>query len=336
MKKFILLIVVAVLLSACSQSKINEKKKDIVKIKTKYDLRGDRKDGKDAEVKKGTVVIPKNPKRIVTFDYGAVDTIKALGHSSAIKGIAKGKNGESLPEDLASFKQKKYANVGELGKPNYNAVAKQKPDLIIFSGRTASKQVLEELKKAAPNAKLLYIGTDDEQTLSSIKKNTSDLGKIFDESSKAQKYIEKLNKISNNTKKIASKISDKSMILLTSEGELSTYGPKDRFGGLIYNEMGMKPADEKIKAGPHGKPVSLEYVAEEDPDIIFAMDRDKATSGKGTSRKILNNDVLKEVSAVKKKQIIELDPKEWYFSTNGIQSSIKQVKELKKNIEQLK
>jgi len=336
MKKFILLIVVAVLLSACSQSKSNEKKKDIVKIKTKYDLRGDRKDGKDAEVKKGTVVIPKNPKRIVTFDYGAVDTIKALGHSSAIKGIAKGKSGESLPEDLASFKQKKYANVGELGKPNYNAVAKQKPDLIIFSGRTASKQVLEELKKAAPNAKLLYIGTDDEQTLSSIKKNTSDLGKIFDESSKAQKYIEKLNKISNNTEKIASKISDKSMILLTSEGELSTYGPKDRFGGLIYNEMGMKPADEKIKAGPHGKPVSLEYVAEEDPDIIFAMDRDKATSGKGTSRKILNNDVLKEVSAVKKKQIIELDPKEWYFSTNGIQSSIKQVKELKKNIEQLK
>ncbi|PTI45956.1 hypothetical protein BU120_03330 [Staphylococcus xylosus] len=95
---------------------------------------------------------------------------------------------------------------------------------------------------------------------------------MFDESSKAQKYIEKLNKISNNTKKIASKISDKSMILLTSEGELSTYGPKDRFDGLIYNEMGMKPADEKIKAGPHGKPVSLEYVAEEDPDIIFAMD----------------------------------------------------------------
>lgn len=60
--------------------------------------------------------------------------------------------------------------MGELGKPNYNTVAKQKPDLIIFSGRTASKQVLEELKIAAPNAKLLYIGTDDEQTLSSIKK----------------------------------------------------------------------------------------------------------------------------------------------------------------------
>ena len=54
------------------------------------------------------------------------------------------------------------------------------------------------------------------------------------------------------------------------------------------------------------------------------------TYGKGTSRKILNNDVLKEVSAVNKKKIIELDPKEWYFSTNGIQSSIKQVKELKK------
>lgn len=336
MKKLILLIVVAVLLSACNQSESNENKKDVVKIKTKYDLRGDRKDGKDAEVKKETVEIPKNPKRIVTFDYGAVDTIKALVHSSAIKGIAKGKNAESLPDDLATFKQKKYANVGELGKPDYNAVAEQKPDLIIFSGRTASQQVLDELKKAAPNAKFLYIGTDDEKTLDSIKKNTTDLGKIFGEESKSQKYIKKLDKISNETQKIASKISDKSMILLTSEGELSTYGPKDRFGGLIYNEMGMEPVDGKIKAGPHGKSVSLEYVAEKNPDIIFAMDRDQATSGKGTSKKILNNDVLQEVSAIKHKQIVALDPKEWYFSTNGIQSSIKQVKELKESIEHLR
>ena len=51
------------------------------------------------------------------------------------------------------------------------------------------------------------------------------------------------------------------MLLLTSQGELSTYGPDGRFGGLLYDQLGFKPADKKVKPNPHGQPVSFEYVA---------------------------------------------------------------------------
>ncbi|UTI85564.1 hypothetical protein NIT60_02460 [Mammaliicoccus sciuri] len=58
------------------------------------------------------------------------------------------------------------------------------------------------------------------------------------------------------------------------------------------------------------------------------MDRDKATDGKGTSKKVLGNDVLKDVDAVKNNQIINLDAKSWYFSSGGIKSTTKQIQEI--------
>ena len=47
------------------------------------------------------------------------------------------------------------------------------------------------------------------------------------------------------------------------------------------------------------------------------MDRGQVVSGKSTAKKTLNNDVIKNVDAVKNNKIIELDPKLWYFSTGS-------------------
>ncbi|HBV03879.1 MAG TPA: hypothetical protein DEB65_06265 [Staphylococcus sp.] len=49
-----------------------------------------------------------------------------------------------------------------------------------------------------------------------------------------------------------------------------------------------------MKPNPNGQPVSFEYVSSKKPEVIFAMDRDEATDDKGTSEKVLSNDVLKK------------------------------------------
>ncbi|MBJ6275875.1 ABC transporter substrate-binding protein [Staphylococcus aureus] len=340
MKKYLIsFFIITIILTGCSNSSDknnNTNNKSYVKVHSSYDIRGEHKDGKDAVHKDEILKITKNPKNVVTFDYGAADTIKVLGKSSSIKGIAKGKGSKSLPKELSEFKDNKYKNVGTLGEPDYDSIAKIKPDLIIFSARTANKKVLDELKKASPDSQLLYIGTDNKKTIESIKKNTSYLGKIFNNESKSKEYITKLDKVVSDTKRETKNLSKNAMLLLISEGELSTYGPKDRFGGLIFGELGIKPADNNIKSGPHGKPVSFEYVSEKNPDIIFSMDRDKAITGIGNSKRILSNDVIKEINAVKNSNIEQLDPREWYFSTNGINSSIKQVNEIKEAIKRIK
>src|SRR5699024_12129812 len=88
----------------CSHS--NEKKdqsndkKETVKIKQKYELRGKYKDGRDAENKEEEVTVPKNPQKIVTFDYGAADIIKSLGKENSVAGISIGSSTSMLPEEL--------------------------------------------------------------------------------------------------------------------------------------------------------------------------------------------------------------------------------------------
>ncbi|RIN96234.1 iron ABC transporter substrate-binding protein [Mammaliicoccus sciuri] len=331
MKKLLLLMVITLILAACGQTKgtsDSDSKKETVTVNQKYELRGKYKDGRDAEQKDEKVKITKDPKKVVTFDYGATDIIKALGKENNVAGISIGSSDSMLPKELKSFTKDKYTNVGELGKPNFEKIAEINPDLIIFSNRTASSETLKEFKKAATNASLLYIGSDDNAVVKSVSDNTTKLGKIFGEEKKAKELTDQLKNEEQKAKKSVKNIDNSVMLLLTSQGELSTYGPGGRFGGLLYDQLGFKPADKKVKPNPHGQPVSFEYVASKDPEVIFAMDRDEATDGKGTSKKVLGNDVLKDVDAIKNNNIINLDAKSWYFASGGIKSTTKQIQEI--------
>ena len=116
--------------------------------------------------------MPKNPQKIVTFDYGAADIIKSLGKENSVAGISIGSSTSMLPEELKNFTDDKYKNVGELGKPNFEKIAEIDPDLIIFSNRTASSETLKEFKKAAPDAALVYIGSYDNNVVKSVNDNT--------------------------------------------------------------------------------------------------------------------------------------------------------------------
>lgn len=121
----------------------------------------------------------------------------------------------------------------------------------------------------------------------------------------------------------------KVMYLLVNEGELSTFGPKERFGSLVYNTLGFKPADSKIKGSSHGQNVTNEYINEKNPDVILAMDRGQAIGSKSTAKQVLGNDVIKNVKAVKDDEIYELDPKLWYFASGSTTTTMKQIDELK-------
>ena len=120
------------------------------------------------------------------------------------------------------------------------------------------------------------------------------------------------------------------MYLLVNEGELSTFGPKGRFGGLVYDTLGFNAVDKKVSNSNHGQNVSNEYVNKENPDVILAMDRGQAISGKSTAKQALNNPVLKNVKAIKEDKVYNLDPKLWYFAAGSTTTTIKQIEELDK------
>ena len=91
--------------------------------------------------------MPKNPKRAIVFDYGAVDVLKVFGVQDRIIGLPKGEKNAALPEFLSEFKDDKYINTGNLIQINFDKIAKAKPEVIYISGRTATVKNIDELKK---------------------------------------------------------------------------------------------------------------------------------------------------------------------------------------------
>ncbi|PSC77558.1 transferrin-binding protein, partial [Mammaliicoccus sciuri] len=79
MKKYITVIVcVLLLLSACSNSKDKVSHKDTVTIKKTFEYKEKNKDHNRGKKKTETVTIPKNPKKVIVMDYGALDIMKDL------------------------------------------------------------------------------------------------------------------------------------------------------------------------------------------------------------------------------------------------------------------
>ncbi len=114
MKKFTIFLLISLMfvLAACGNQGDGSKGKDssskgdkeTVTIHNQFEARGDKKDGSDAKKVDDKVSVPKNPKRAVVLDYGALDTIKELGLADKVKGLPKGEGGKSLPDFLKNLK----------------------------------------------------------------------------------------------------------------------------------------------------------------------------------------------------------------------------------------
>lgn len=326
-------------LAACGNAKESTKSEEktagksgnaeTVKIENKFKLMGEKEDGSDAKDVTETVEIPKNPKNIAVFDYGTLTTMKELGVDKEVKGLPKGEGGKSLPEFLKDYKDDKYANLGNLKEPNFEKLAELQPELILISGRQANQKVMDEMKKAAPDAKILYVGTDDAHYIDSVKANTENIGKVFGKEKEANDLIADLDKKIEEVKAMTSKSKDKGLFILANEGELSVFGKGGRFG-FIHDVLGVKEADKNIQAKGHGQVINFEYINKTNPDIIYAMDRGVAVGGKSSAKQALSNDVIKDVNAIKNDKVVEIDPYLWYFSSGGVVTVKKQIEEVEK------
>ena len=201
--KFIaILFTIIVLLSACGKNSTSESSsssKDTITVENTYEFKDKNNTHTKGEMKTEKVKVPVNPDRVV-LDYGALDIMKQMGLEDKIVAIAKGK-GSFLPSSLSEFKNDKYTNLGNPGQPNYDNLAKAKPEVIFTSFRQAHTKTLDEIK-SAPNAKILFVSPNNDHYIDSIKDNTTLFGKIFKQQNKAKMLNEKLNKKFFETKKL--------------------------------------------------------------------------------------------------------------------------------------
>lgn len=258
----------------------------------------------------GETEVPVNPETVVTFDVGALDTLDQLGVE--VDGVPQG----FLPDHLAKYDGDDYLNAGTLFEPDYEAVNAAEPDLIIVGGRSA--EAYSELERIAPTIDVTLDGSD---FLGSFKEQTGTLAEIFEKEAAAATALEALDTKIAATKQATEGVGA-GLVVLTTGGEVSAYGPGSRFGSMIHDVLGVEPADPGIKVDTHGEAVSFEYIAETDPDWLFVIDRDVAIgeSEGGAAEKVLDNDLVGQTTAWQQQQVVYLDPVRWYLVGSGLNS----------------
>ncbi|ELK46508.1 siderophore ABC transporter substrate-binding protein [Halobacillus sp. BAB-2008] len=256
----------------------------------------------------GETTLEKNPEHVVVFDFGTLDTLDSLGVE--VTGLPQ----MNIPSYLSKFESSDYKNAGGLKEPDFEAIYDMDPDLIIISGRQAD--LYEDFKDIAPT---IYVQLDAENYMESFKGNVEMIGKIFDKEKEAEKQ---LLDVEENMKALQEKTADidgKGLITLSNGGKVSAYGPGSRFG-IIHDVFGVPAVDEDLDVSTHGQNVSYEYIAENNPDYLFVVDRDAVVNGEAAAKQTIENDLVKETTAFKEDQIVYLDPDIWYLSGGGLTS----------------
>lgn len=266
------------------------------------------------------VEVPKNPEKVVVFDFGTLDTLDDLGVEVA--GLPR----TNVPGYLSKYDDDKYVNLGSLKEPDFEALNTLKPDVIFISGRQSD--MYKDFAEIAPT---VYVGLDTAHYMESFKHNAELMGEIFGKEDEVKNELADIDERVAAINEKAAKSDSKALIVLANEGKVSAYGPSSRFG-LIHDVMGFKPADEKIEVSTHGQNVSFEYILEKNPDVLFVIDRDAAIGNGASAQGAIENDLVKKTEAFKNGKIVYLNGEYWYLSGGGLLSMKEMIKEVEESL----
>ena len=289
-------------------------------------------DSREDEEKGETVVfedvtLEKMPERIITLDYGFLDTLDALG-VEGIVGVAAGGGKGNMPEHL----KEKYvtdgvADVGTLKQIDFEAVAAAEPDVIFISGRQTP--FYEELKEITPN--VVFIGSDNENYIDAVYETVDLAAQIFDKEEKGEELKASLQEKVDAVKEKAAGY-ENALVAMYNDKKISGFdnGADSRFA-YVYNDFGFTPATTDIEASSHGSDFSYESILSVDPEVLLIIDR--TASDVETIKADIENDIIKKTRAYKEGKIVYLDGVNWYFSSNGVTTEAEKLDEI---LEELK
>lgn len=269
----------------------------------------------------GETEVSVNPEKIVVFDFGSLDTLDKLGIE--VVGVPQG----NIPAYLEKYESSDFENVGTLKEPDFEKIAEIDPDLIIISGRQST--LYDQLAELGPT---VYLAVDTSRYMESFKENLTIIGQIFDKEAEVEEAYAEIEQSIASLQEKTTNSEDEALILLVNDDSISAYGPNSRFG-LIHDVFGVQAVDDSIESSTHGQNVSFEYVLEQDPDIIYVIDRTAAVDGNSSAQIIVENKLVQNTTAYQNDRIYYLDPDYWYLSGGGLVSVSEMVAEINDSIE---
>ncbi|MBF4458573.1 siderophore ABC transporter substrate-binding protein [Pseudoclavibacter sp. VKM Ac-2867] len=262
----------------------------------------------------GEIEVPVNPERVIALDNTTFQTLSDWGINvvAAPKPLM-----ESVWPDLAGGDE--VLDVGLHREPDLEAVIEAEPDLII--GGYRFQDYYEDLKDIQP--KTIEINPrDGEEATSELKRQVEILGQIFDKEAEAAETVAAFDTAIADAKS-AYNGTDTVVGLITSGGEIAYAAPGEGRGvGQLFPTIGLTPAiDQAAEDASHGDDISVEAIAQANPEWMIVLDRDAGTGEEGATAAaelIAGAEALQNVPAVQKNQIVYLDPT--FYLDEGIQA----------------
>ena len=211
----------------------------------------------------------------------------------------------------------KYPNVGNIKIPDVEAVNNVDPDVIFIGGRLTS--YYDELSQIAP---VVYLTTSADDLVGSTIENAKTIASIFGLESKIEETstaydarIEALQTAASGQTAIVGMVTGGKFNVLGNTSRCSIIGTT-----IGFNNLGTEYSSD---SSTHGDTASFEYIASENPDWVFALDRDAAigTEGATPAADVLDNELVNGTTAGKNGHVVVLtNSNVWYTAEGGLQA----------------
>lgn len=248
----------------------------------------------------GETMVSANPQKAVVMDLGVLDIVHVL--DGQVVGVPKA----NFPTHMAEYNQDRYAKLGTLFEPDLEAIKAVSPDLIIVGRRSA--KAYPDLAKIGPTLNLTF---DQQNLVDSVAQNTRLVASLYNKQDQAELLLEKLDTSVKELRSLTEK-AGKGLLVFTSGGKMISQGPDSRFG-VLFKGFGVQPAMTDFPEGK-GIPLTPELLHATNPDWIYVIDRDASLGREGpTAQELLDDAQVAQTTAGKRKQIVYLDPTNWYL-----------------------
>ncbi|AIG63828.1 iron ABC transporter substrate-binding protein [Corynebacterium atypicum] len=212
-----------------------------------------------------------------------------------------------VPHSIPGIKDDdSIVDIGNHREPNLEAIVAADPQVIV-SGQCFTKYD-DQIEEMNPQATLVEFEPRDGEPLDQeLKRQVTALGKIFDKEDEAKKIVEDFDAALKRAKEAYDGQSTV-MAVNVSGGEIGYIAPSiGRTYGPLFDLLNLKPALEVEGASSDhkGDDISVEAIADSNPDFLMVLDRDAGTSAgdapdfKPAESVIKESALLQNVKAVK-------------------------------------
>lgn len=247
------------------------------------------------------------PQRVVVYDLATLDTMQALG--IPVAGVPKAQ----YPQYMAGYADaSKYTVAGSLFEPDFDALSRLQPDLVIVGGRSAGKK--EVLSKVAPT---LDFSVRSAHMLHDMERNITQLAQMYGKEAQGKALVARIQQEVATLRTLAAQ-AEPGLLLMAVNERIMPNAPGARFG-FLFDVLGAKSAIAAQDVPPRGTAYTFDDVAKLNPQWIYVIDRNTGTgsaAGGGAiipSQQVFDNAQIKGTAAGQKGQVVFLDPKGWYL-----------------------